>query len=692
MATVAARDRAPLILVLLGMAAVPAAAAVPDHPGVAVGPPGEWVLELPVEVAAAPPAPDRASAALEYLLIDRQAELDGVRTSRYSRYVTRVVTSAGLERAAQQEVSFDPAYSRAVLHQLRVWRDGAWHDRLDEAFVSVIQRESDLSRRLYDGGLTVLMVMSDLQVGDVVDVATTVEGSNPVFGGRYQERLALAWSMPVARRHVRVVGPADAQLEWRTYGTEPQPPEEGRAGSRRWWRWDLRDIPAALRDAGAPPWWDDPPWLELGQFRSWAEVVDWALPLYRDGAVGAGVARLAEEIRGRADTPEGRALAAVRFVQDEVRYFAFALGEGSHAPRPPDETLERRFGDCKDKARLLVALLGRLGIEAAPALVESDGDDPGLRLPSPGAFDHVVVVLAVGGREVWVDPTLDLQGGDLARAWLPPYRRALVVRPGETDLVAVPPECSTPGRAETANHYRFAADGEVEVTVSTVYEGAAAEDERVRLADTTLTELQQGYLDYYQGTAGRLRPIEDIAIEDDRAANRLTIVERYRAEEWWQDGDGGERRFALLRLPLDDVLEPCTDRDRRAPFELPQRVRRGETVTLEMPAGWWVEADEEQVATPWFRLSSDHDGSSTPVRLAWELETGELDVPAERVDEYNEAVERVGELLSLEVVRPGDGNLSAPAVTVWAALAAVALAALWLTVGVGWVLARARWL
>ncbi len=75
-------------------------------------------------------------------------------------------------------------------------------------------------------------------------------------------------------------------------------------------------------------------------------------------------------------------------------------------PARADETWQRRFGDCKGKTVLLLALLKELGIQAEPALVSLGGGD-GLdeRLPSLGAFNHVIVRATIGGKVYWLDGT-----------------------------------------------------------------------------------------------------------------------------------------------------------------------------------------------------------------------------------------------------------------------------------------------
>ena len=72
--------------------------------------------------------------------------------------------------------------------------------------------------------------------------------------------------------------------------------------------------------------------------------------------------------------PAGRAAAVLQLVQREIRYLGIEVGAGSHAPCAPALVCQRRFGDGKDKALLMVALLEALGVEAAPALVDTDVD------------------------------------------------------------------------------------------------------------------------------------------------------------------------------------------------------------------------------------------------------------------------------------------------------------------------------
>ena len=443
--------------------------------------------------------------------------------------------------------------------------------RLAGAQITIAQREADFSRRIYDGSLSVLAVLGDIRVGDVVDVAYSLEGFNPVFGGSYFKGLSMGWSSPVSIRRVRILRHPGSPLHIRGFAGADAEARIQSVGDLIEHEWLLGNIEAIPYEGATPPNWESYPWLQISQYGSWSEIVDWGLPLYRVPELESlGDPGMAAEITSGAADSEDDAMAAVRWIQDELRYFAIVLGPNSYAPHPPAMTVERRFGDCKDKALLLVALLTELGIPAWPALVDTtSGPLVPQRQPSPGAFDHVVVVAEIAGKTRWIDPTISFQGGTLTESAIPDYGFGLVLRAGETEPVAIPKEQTDPGEVHATYTYEFSDDGTTaSVEVVTEYLGGEADAQRYSFADTTPEELQDSYTDYYSTTTGRAVAVEPLEIEDDRRANRIVTREHYRLEDWWYL----ERWRAHLRVAADAARQPASNRRPQraaAPLDLP---------------------------------------------------------------------------------------------------------------------------
>lgn len=200
-------------LIACAMAGAASSAPPTDAPVEAGG-----LRSLGTQVAPAPawvtPAKEADGIALEaspmhYRVVDQQIHLDATGVATYSHMVRVVDTPAGLDRAAQIALVFDPGYQRFAWHHLEVVRKGRRLNRLDPGLVEVLQREAKLERRAIDGRLTIAVTLDDIQVGDEIDYAYSVLGTNPVFEDRFVEAGYFgSFHAPVATQQVRLLAPA----------------------------------------------------------------------------------------------------------------------------------------------------------------------------------------------------------------------------------------------------------------------------------------------------------------------------------------------------------------------------------------------------------------------------------------------------------------------------------------------------
>src|SRR5262249_48297002 len=158
-------------------------------------------------------------------------------------------------------------------------------------------------------------------------------------------------------------------VDWRMIGDGaqklPERTERLRNGVRQL-RFEEHLVPSTGAEPLTPADYQPSRLLELSEFTSWDEVAVWANALFQyDGGLDDDLRAVVAKLRAQ-PTTEQRVVAALEFVQSEIRYFSVALGESSHRPTPPPQVLKRRYGDCKDKSLLLMALLKELGIDSNP--------------------------------------------------------------------------------------------------------------------------------------------------------------------------------------------------------------------------------------------------------------------------------------------------------------------------------------
>ena len=98
--------------------------------------------------------------------------------------------------------------------------------------------------------------------------------------------------------------------------------------------------------------------------------------------------------------------ALLELVGKNIRYVSFSEAEHAYQPHTLEHTLTNRYGDCKDKSVLLLALLQELGYESYAVLVATDMEDPeATAISSRGHFDHMIVCARLGQEERCFDPT-----------------------------------------------------------------------------------------------------------------------------------------------------------------------------------------------------------------------------------------------------------------------------------------------
>lgn len=488
-----------------------------------------WVDELPL-LNPDPALEAQALDGVHYILSDYQIRWNDELRESYGRTVMKVTDRAGLERAATISFDFDPKLDKVILTRLMIIRDGQEIDLRDKVTPELVRREARLEEGIIDGTLTAWVQIPDLRVGDIVDQASLRIMQPLIPEGERFGYSTLEWGVPVQLSRTVLHWPA----EW-TLNVAPMPDRivHSVAGAakngviRHEWqkvnhlpeRWE-ENIPRGYEPEAVLRFSADPDWGPLSAALTPHYAADYPLTPEWEARVKA--------IADASPDPEARAIAALRLVQDELRYVSLSVGAGGIFARLPVEVTTSGFGDCKDKALLLVTLLRHLGVEAAVALTDIDaGHALPFEKPSLAAFDHAIVRISVGGQDHWVDPTMSHQGGDFRTLAPPDYGFALPLT-GKDQLV-LEPIATEPKRSwstDVTETFQFSGLG-VMLEVRSIYGGGAADNMRARWAVTPKSRMSADYHELYEGRYPGIAMMRQAEMTDDRDANRLEMVERY---------------------------------------------------------------------------------------------------------------------------------------------------------------------
>jgi len=572
---------------------------------------------LPANVAYRAPSSaegDDEAGDVVWLVVDDHLSVDdegGVASTRQLAW--RIESAEGLRRHTRVQVEIDPSYQRLVVHRLQIRRgdvvDSSMFRR--ESF-EIVQREALLEQNIVSGERTVLAFLPGAKRGDVIEFAYTILGTHPTMKGRVSERFTLGTHTPVKARSVFVDIAPSIGVAWRAHGPKVPGLFVPSDGAHRF-AFDANDVEGVFFEDMAPAWHVAAPYLEVSSFRTWRDVVAWALPLY-DATVDDDMRAFVADVVARHPTQHAQVLAIVRFVQDEIRYLGFEMGAGGVTPRPPAVVLARRYGDCKDKSLLMTALLRAIGVKAEPALVHaSRGLALDAVLPSPWAFNHVITTFEIDRERYWVDGTWSHQAAaSLADLRPPRYSHALVLGEATTGLTRIP---EVPLRAPNfvvRERYTLDDVGGAMLSVKTTRLGAAAAQERQHFADYARREIEHRYLNFYA------RTFDDVAVADPLASREVDgaflTEESYWLPRFYADG-GRSIESWLVRTYLGgpDVVK------RKAPLQIAHPVWVRHEIVVDLPKGTAIEEGAQRYEDEVFAFSSSVVFDGRTLRLTYDL-------------------------------------------------------------------------
>ena len=187
-----------------------------------------------------------------------QTRIDAGGKTTFVHVANKPLSSDGLDSVANIAIAFEPSYQTLTLHAINLVRAGKVIDKLRSARIDVLQRETELEYRIYDGRKTVNVDLDDVRVGDLVEYSYSVSGLNPVFQNKVAGEAALQFHVPVDRIFVRLLAPTGRPLKFDNRNTklQPQVSDASDTSGYRDYRWDLASVPGLRVEKDAPPGFD----------------------------------------------------------------------------------------------------------------------------------------------------------------------------------------------------------------------------------------------------------------------------------------------------------------------------------------------------------------------------------------------------------------------------------------------------
>ena len=351
-----------------------------------------------IETLAKITSPPDTPAHVLYHHARARVRADG-RAVRWVRRVVRVLNEEGARRFTEWSLPYVPSTQRLTVESARLIRPGA-------PPASPARSDRDLSEpeyRLYYDLRAEILTFSRPRPGDLIEVVWRLDDleADPVFPNYYGELAYLQEATPRALSVVEI-GPDPLQIRVAARGLSVK-----RTTTAVGRRFEARDVPGIPQEDDMPGGSTLRAYVHASTVKGWAEVDQMYQTLIgRRDQPTAKLTALAQKWRGDAATPRDVLARLYAGVAHRTRYVGLEFGTHSFQPEDPSVTLARGYGDCKDKATLLVALIRSQGIDANLVLVRTRRSGVVDPLPASFAlFDHAIVYIP--SLDVFMDPTVD---------------------------------------------------------------------------------------------------------------------------------------------------------------------------------------------------------------------------------------------------------------------------------------------
>jgi transglutaminase-like putative cysteine protease len=555
------------------------------------GPAPGWII--PVKQSGVQPNLREVNDGYYVKLFDEQVCVE--ENAVYDHVIRHIFSDAGVQGASSISINFNPAYEQVTVHNIAIWRDGKAINKLDPKAFKIIANEEDLYRFLYNGNYSAYLILEDVRKDDQIEYSYTIKGRNPIFNNKYFTSFIFQGSDPTTQIHYALLAPKNRVFDFKYFNNAPKPTVKDIRG-RAVYEWDLTNVPGTENTGNVPRWYNPYPYVQVSEYRSWAEISNWAYGINQPQShLKGALAQRVEKVKGEYKDDQPKLLRALtEIAENEIRYMGVEIGEYSHKANSPEKVYDQRYGDCKDKSLLLTSMLRSAGIEADIALVNANKSKIGDYLPSPSAFNHAIVCAHTKNGDVWIDPTSSYQGGGGDKLYCPSYGKALLLGANTSALVTMPQP--TGGTIKYTEYYAVKDEhSPVELTINTMYEKDEADDMRASFASQSKHDLEKNYLDYYTKVYPRIKSADTLVINDEKESNKLETVERYTIDDFFSFDSANQNYLgSFYAYMIRDVLPNVkNNKDHPIAITYPYSLRHQVRVTA--PINWQMEATTKNI-------------------------------------------------------------------------------------------------
>lgn len=451
-------------------------------------------------------------------------------------------------------------------------------------------------------------------------------------------------------------------------------PEQQPQISGNQYTWEVSDVPAVETEPAMPPWEAVAGRIGLKYFPrdaaqrarttgSWNDLGLWYASLTQSTRnPSPEITKKVADLTAGLTDPVVKMRALTDYAQRKIRYAAIELGIGGFQPHLAADVFAHQYGDCKDKATLLITMLHEIGVEAYYVVVD---DERGIVRPDYPSmrFNHVIVAIKLPdevkdnslfavvndpklGRILFFDPTNEY----VPLGYLPWYlqnNHGLVVTSQGGSLIAMPLSASSTNRLIRRATLTLSPSGDLSGEIQEMEWGQLAADKREVFLDSPPAKRAQviegflgAFLNNYVLTGATLGNLE--VYDQNFAMTYKFVSPRYAT-------NSGDMMFLRPRVVGDKETQMLSlfseQKPRKYPIEFQEATRQDDIFDITLPVGYVLDGvpPPVQVECPYGSYHSEIKVADGVLHYKRTFEIKDTEVPTEKLPEIKSFLKQIAE-------------------------------------------------
>ncbi|MBC7189438.1 DUF3857 domain-containing protein, partial [Candidatus Aerophobetes bacterium] len=320
--------------------------------------------------------------------------------------IIKIFNVRGREKYGEIQIDYDSTYQKVEIDFARTIKPDGSIVEVGKKDIKDIDRWSGFP--LYSNAKVKVISMPEVVEGSIIEYRATVFTAKLMNEDDFQLRFPLQYFEPVLRHRIKVKVPEGRKINIHYVRCENTKPEVKKEDNFLVYHWEIDNIPEIIPEPDMPPWADISPFIMVSSFESWDEFSSWWRSL------SEGQAEPTEEIRRQVEkiiegkkTQREKAAAIYHWIVANIRYVGLEFGEAGFKPHSAQEVFENKYGDCKDKATLLIAMFKAAKIPAYYALIGTREMGKLEKDIPMSQFNHAICLAMIDGEMIFLDPTAE---------------------------------------------------------------------------------------------------------------------------------------------------------------------------------------------------------------------------------------------------------------------------------------------